>query len=338
MPPDARIVGLASYLPGGTVGNDALAPALEESPDSIARRTGIERRYFAPEGEGPSDLALRAAHHALEQAGIGPTDLGLVIFATATPDVTFPGAACFLQDKLGAGTVGALDVRAQSAGFLCGLDLAAAFSELPGPRGGEDARYGHVLVAAGEVLSSGLDESPRGADLTPRFGDGAAVAIVGRAARGPRIAAVRWRTDGRLAERFWCEYPASRQFPLRINPQNLSAGRHFPRADLAGLAPIVRERLAEAAAEVLSLSGWPADSLAAAIVDYVEPSVARAAAESAGLPKPKTTVPTEEFAHVMAGGLAISLTEVAGKLGTGARVLLAAAGPGFSWGAAAIEL
>src|SRR5215831_7963656 len=188
MPPDARIVGLASYLPGGTVGNDALAPALEESPESITRRTGIERRYFAPEGEGPSDLALRAAHHALEEAGIGPTDLGLVIFATATPDVTFPGAACFLQDKLGAGTVGALDVRAQSAGFLCGLDLAAAFSELPGPRGGED----------------------------PRFGDGAAVAIVGRAARGPRIAAVRWRTDGRLAERFWCEYPASRQFPLRI--------------------------------------------------------------------------------------------------------------------------
>src|SRR5262245_44625310 len=130
MPPDARILGLASFLPGEAVENAALATALGESAAAIAQRTGIERRHWAAAGEGPSELALRAAQQALEQSGTAPGDLGLVVFATATPDVTFPGAACFLQDKLGAGTVGALDVRAQSAGFLCGLDLAAAFAEL----------------------------------------------------------------------------------------------------------------------------------------------------------------------------------------------------------------
>jgi 3-oxoacyl-[acyl-carrier-protein] synthase-3 len=339
MPPEplARLLGLGRYLPAA-VANEELARRLGASTAELAE-TGIGQRHHAPAGEGPSDLALRAAGDALAAAQTEVADLGLIVFATATPDVTFPGSACFLQEKLGAPTVGAIDVRAQSAGFLCGLDLAAAFASLPSPRGGgPDARYARVLVAAGEVLSSGLDLTPRGREMSARLADGAGAAVIGRGDRGPKLLAVRWYTDGSLAERFWCEYPASYRYPLRVRAEDLAAGKHYPSADLAALAPIVPPRIAAAAGEVLDLAGWRAADVDLAIVDYVEPSVARAAASSFGVPSDRVLVPTEELGHVMAGGLVLALADAVGKLAAGQRVLLAAAGPGLAWGAAAVEI
>lgn len=333
-----RLLGIGCHLPGAGVGNEQLADALGTDADAIAAATGIAQRHHAVEGEGPSDLALRAAADALAQAGTSAADIGLIVFATATPDVTFPGSACFLQDKLGAPTVGAIDVRAQSAGFICALDLAAAFATLPAPAGEPDARYARILVAAGEVFSSGLDLSPAGREMTPRLADGAGVAVVGRGSAGPRLVAVRWYTDGSLAERFWCEHPASRQYPVRVNAENLAQKRHFPTADLESLAPVVEQHLAAVAREALDASGWRADEVDLAIVDYVDPAVARSAARALGLAAPATVHPTAEFGHVMAGGLLIALARSAATLRPGARVLLAAAGPGLAWGAATLAV
>jgi len=340
MPPDdqPRLLGIGCHLPGVAVGNDALASALGVDADEMARATGVKLRHHAADGQGPSDLALEAARDALSASATAVGDLGLIVFATATPDVTFPGAACYLQDKLAAPTVGAVDVRAQSAGFLCALDLALAFAQLPAPGGGADARYARVLIAAGEVLSSGLDFSPRGRDMTARLADGAGAAVVGHGDRGPRVRSVRWYTDGTLADRFWCEYPASRQYPVRVKLQNLDEGRHYPKADLDALGPVVESRLAEVAHEVLQENGWYAGQLDLAIVDYVAPDGARAAARALGIAAEKTVVPTADFGHVMAGGLLMALARSASGLRSGARVLLAAAGPGLAWGAAALEM
>jgi 3-oxoacyl-[acyl-carrier-protein] synthase-3 len=49
-----------------------------------------------------SDLALEAARHALQAAGLRQQDIDLIIVATSTPDMVFPSTACILQHKLGA--------------------------------------------------------------------------------------------------------------------------------------------------------------------------------------------------------------------------------------------
>jgi len=339
MPPDAepRLLGIGRNLPGDPVTNDALAGPLGTSAADLTRATGIAQRHHAAEGQGPSDLALRAASDALAAARTEVSDLGLIVFATATPDVTFPGAACYLQHKLAAPTIGALDVRAQSAGFLCALDLASAFARLPAPNASADARYARILVAAGEVFSSGLEFAPRGREMTARLADGAAAAVVGLGDVGPCVRAVRWHTDGSLADRFWCEFPASYQYPVRVRAENLAAGLQYPRADLPALGPIVTERLSVVSSEVLGPCGWRADDVDLAIVDYAVPEVARDAAGRVGLAPARTIVPTAEFGHVMAAGLVLSLSFAAASLSPGAKVLLAAAGPGLAWGAAALE-
>jgi len=338
MPPEIRLLGIGSALPAEEVSNERLGALLGSSADAIADRTGIETRRWASSGESPSSLAARAAEQALSASATAIDRVGLIIFATATPDVCFPGAACFLQEKLGAPTVGALDVRAQTAGFICALDLATAFATLSAPNGAIDDRYERVLVAAGEVHSSGLDESPRGQDMTPRFGDGAGVAIVGRGDVGPRLVSVRWYTEGDLADRFWCEYPASRQAPMRVTAADLAAGKHFPRADLAGIAPIVRDRLQAIVREVIGVAGWEPNQIDRLIIDYIDPAVARGAAAGLGIDPARVDVPTARLGHVMAGGLAIALAEVLPRLGRGTRVLLAGAGSGLTYGAAALEV
>src|SRR5262250_214489 len=110
------------------------------------QRVGSVQRPIATEPVGPSDLAVPAARQALGQAGVDPAEIELLIFATMTPDVTFPGAACYFQDKFGLGTVGALDVRGQCAGFLMGLMIADDYLRA--------GIYGTVLLAAGEVHSA----------------------------------------------------------------------------------------------------------------------------------------------------------------------------------------
>ena len=109
------------------------------------------------------------------------------------------------------------------------------------------------------------------------------------------------------------------------------------RADLPALRDFARASLREACQAVLDSCGWGVGDLKALIIDYVEPDVGRSAAEALGVDASRVTVPTETFGHVMAAGLPIALSQQEGDLAAGDRVVLAAAGPGFSWGALALE-
>src|SRR4030095_12790434 len=139
-----------------------------------------------------------AAARAHDAAGRVPTDVDLIVFATMTPDIAFPGSGCFLQDKLGCDTVGAIDTRAQCAGFVFALATADRFVRA-GP-----AR--EALGGGAEVHSTALDPTPRAAAITPRFGDGAGAILLG-AAETPGVLATVLHSDPTDFERFWGEFP-----------------------------------------------------------------------------------------------------------------------------------
>ena len=113
------IKGTGRYLPERLVTNDDLTQWMDTSDEWIEQRTGIKQRYWVPEegGVGASDLGLEAAKIALDKAGWKPEDIDLIIFATLSPDIFFPGSGCLLQAKLGLETTPALDIRQQCTGF-----------------------------------------------------------------------------------------------------------------------------------------------------------------------------------------------------------------------------
>ena len=96
------ISGVGSYLPENVVTNHDLAKRVDTSDDWIRSRSGIGQRHLAADDQATSDLAYEAAWSALNQANLKPSDIGLIIVATVTPDKTFPSTAVYVQQKLGA--------------------------------------------------------------------------------------------------------------------------------------------------------------------------------------------------------------------------------------------
>ena len=162
------IKGTGRYVPPRCVTNQDMTQWMETTDEWIVQRTGIEQRYWIPEegGVGASDLGLEASKIAMGRAGWKPEDLDLIIFATLSPDLFFPGSGCLLAHKLGLTATPALDIRQQCTGFLYGIATADAYI-----RSGMANR---VLLVGSEVHSTGLDISTKGRDVAVIFGDGAA--------------------------------------------------------------------------------------------------------------------------------------------------------------------
>jgi 3-oxoacyl-[acyl-carrier-protein] synthase-3 len=270
---------------------------------------------------------MEPARRALSEAGLAPEEIEFLIFATMTPDVTFPGAACYFQNKFGLGTIGALDVRGQCAGFLTGLMIAHDFIRA--------GLYRTVLLAAGEVHSSGLDYSERGEAVSRLYGDGAAVTVLGERAGGG-IESVVCHGDGQHHERFWIEYPSSRQHPLRVTVDDLRAGKQFPRLDVEHVERFGAEHLPAVVREALAAAEVTTDAIDCFIFSHVLPTVVERSAASIGLPAAKVIAAGAMHGHLTADALTVALSEA--RNAAGARVCLAACGAGYAWGAAVLTV
>ena len=148
------LAGLGSYLPERVMTNDDFARMVDTNDEWITKRTGIKERRWVEDGEDCSDLATEAGRRALEDAGLKPEDLDLIIVGTLTPDYMMPSCAVLVQEKLGAKQSAAFDVAAACTGFLTALTTAEAFVAAGKAR--------TVLAIGAETLSRFLDVKDRG--------------------------------------------------------------------------------------------------------------------------------------------------------------------------------
>ena len=163
----SRIIGTGSCLPAARVTNDWLSTQMDTSDEWITSRTGIRERRIARE-ETTTDMAEQAARLAMEEAGIAPEDLDLILAATITADHVTPSAACELQARLGATKAMAFDINAACSGFLFALETADAFLGT--------GRFQNALVLGAETLSRIMDWTDRSTCVL--FGDGAGAAVI----------------------------------------------------------------------------------------------------------------------------------------------------------------
>jgi 3-oxoacyl-[acyl-carrier-protein] synthase III len=292
---------------------------------------GAAQRPIVASPCGPSELALAAAGPALAEAGWTVDSVQMIVFATMTPDVTFPGAGCFLQDKLGADTIGALDVRGQCAGYVMGLAVANDLIV--------SGKYERVLLASAEVHSSGFDPSPAGLAIASLYGDAGAATAVGGSGGIATVAAVTCGADGRFYDRFWSEFPSSRRYPTRVTLADLEAGKHYLKIDREHVSQFGREKLPESIRETLAARDARVDDVDLFVLSHVFPEVAQDAARALSLPADRVVVASAERGHLTAASLpiALNLARDAGRVSSGARVCLAACGAGYAWGSALLE-
>ncbi len=290
------------------------------------------QRPIEAEPRGTSALAVPACRDALSRAHTAPRDVDCIVFATINGDVTFPGSACFLQDRLGCDTVPALDVRAQCSGFLFALSIADQFVRC--------GVYRRVVLVGAELHSVWVNPSPSASRLSRLFGDGAGAWVVGPAREGSGLLHCVLHTDGTRHDQFWCEYPASRQHPLRITVENVREGRHFPVLDEEGVRQFGRRAIPAAVREVLGKAGVAADRVDRFVIAHVFPEVVEEACSDLGIPAGRVANPAAEYGHLGSAAIPVAVSRDLedGRLGTGALVCAAAAGAGFTWAAALLRL
>ncbi len=251
------IKGTGRAVPSRLVTNEDLTKIMETSDEWIRQRTGIEQRYWIPEGEaiGASDLGLEASKKALDLAGWQAEDLDFIIFATLSPDIMFPGSGCLLADKLGLNSTPALDIRQQCTGFLYGLATADSYIK--------SGLANKILVVGAEVHSTGLDKSTRGRDVTVIFGDGAGAVCVEGIETDENIGVITsaLHADGSGADSLMVELPASR-LPDRM-PKGVPTDdpRYYPSMDGKKVFKKAVRKLPEVTREVLEMANLAIDDI-----------------------------------------------------------------------------
>ena len=163
-----RIIGTGKGIPDRCVTNDEIAGFIDTSDAWIASRTGIKSRYICT-SETLTDLSSAAARQAIDQAGLAPGDIGMVIASTIGGDFRTPSLASCVSERIGV-RCPAFDVNAACTGFIYALNIASGFLSA--------GQADYILLVCAERMSAYTDWSDRNTCVL--FGDGAAACVVAR--------------------------------------------------------------------------------------------------------------------------------------------------------------
>lgn len=326
----STLLGMGHYVPPRTVTNDDLAVLMETTDEWITQRTGIKERHWIEGDVGASELAEHASREALAEAGLTAADIDLILFATLSPDLNFPGSGCLLQARLGILGVPAMDIRNQCTGFLYGLKTADAYIR--------SGMAKNVLLVGSEVHSTGLDISTRGRDVAVLFGDGAGAAVIGASTDDSRVIDTELHADGRFAEILMVEVPASRLNP-RLTLEMMEAGRHYPKMDGRSVFKHACERLPEVIHSILKRNGYTLADVDVMVPHQANLRINEMVARQLGFPAEKVVHNIQRYGNTTAASIPIALHEAVqqGRVQKGQLVLLAGFGAGLTWGASLVR-
>ncbi len=314
--------GTGSALPRRVVPNAELAEQIDTSNTWIVERTGIRQRYLAGEGETTATLATAAAREALDAAALTPSDIDLIVLATATPDNTFPATATKVQHALGCNGGIAFDVQAVCSGFL--YALATADSML------RTGMAGRALVIGAETFSRIIDWDDRATCVL--FGDGAGAIVLEAsegAACGPGILATRLHADGEHHDLLYVDGGVSTTGTIgKLRMRGKEVFRHA----VGNLADVLEEVLHD-------------QGLTSAALDWIVPHQANirileATARKLDIAPEKMIVTVDQHANTSAASVPLALDVAVrdGRIQPGQLVMLEAMGGGFTWGASLIRI
>ncbi|KQT46632.1 3-oxoacyl-ACP synthase [Methylobacterium sp. Leaf456] len=316
------VVGCGAYLPGNVVTNAALAErGIETSDEWIVQRTGIRQRHIAGPDETTSVLGTRAAQAALDDAGLSPADIDLVLCATSTPDHTFPSTATQIQAALGIEGGFAFDLQAVCAGFVYAVATADRFLSTGGAK--------RALVIGAETFSRLLDWEDRTTCVL--FGDGAgAIVLEARendaSDRGVLTSCL--RSDGRHRSKLYVDGgPGSTGTTGKLRME----GREVFRFAVGSVTDVIEE--------AFRASGTTADDLTWFVPHQANRRIIEASADKLGIAREKVVLTVDQHGNTSAASIPLALAAARrdGRIKQGDLVMIEAIGGGFTWGAALIR-
>ena len=324
-PPGVRIAGTGVCLPDRVLANADLEKMVDTSDEWITQRTGIKTRRIIAADQRNSDLGAGAVTMALQNAGLQPSDLDLLICATMTPDVICPAMACTIVKKVGAIPAGAMDINIACTGFVAALSIAHNFVA--------SGFYRHVAVVASEVLSRITNYEDRSTCVL--FGDAGSACIVS-ASDDPAQKCLfqSLASDGQRGEVL---YVPRTHDDIPDAEKDTFTGK-FDTLQMNGRAvyKFAVEKLTECVDRALTATGLTSAHIKMVIPHQSNIRMLQSAWKRLGFDDDKIYINIDRYGNTSAASIGICLHEltVQGRLAPGDHVIFVGQGGGLSWGAA----
>jgi len=327
---NARIIGSGANTPPNTLSNDDLATFMDTSDEWIFPRTGIRRRHILEPNQSLVDLEVEAAKQALEQSGISPDKLGIIIVCTSTPDEMF-GDAGAVALRIGASNAVAYDLTAACSGFLFGLVTAGQFLN--------SGSYSHALVIGGDALSRWTNWNDRNTAIL--FGDGAG-AIVMEACENNEsgILGFAMHTDGNGREHLSMKY-SGEEVTLKSSKGHKITSQKYDFMYMTGseIYKFATTVVPDVINEALQNAGMTIADVDFLLLHQANIRIMDSVAKKLKLPLDKILQNLDEHGNTSAASIPIALEQAVreGKVKKGDVIACAGFGAGLSWGAAIIR-
>lgn len=318
---NAKISGIASYVPDYILDNEELSRMVDTNDEWITTRVGIkERRILKDPEKGSSFMGIQAVNKLLSDTGVSKEDIDLVICATSNPDYRFPSTASVIAYQSGLTNAYAYDIQAACAGFIVTLQAARAYIQ--------SGLYKKVIVVCAEKMSSMTDYEDRA--TCPLFGDAAAAVLIEPTEENVGIIDGEFHVDGEGLTHLLMKAGGSARPASHATVENRE--HYIYQEGRVVYKNAVRDMLSS------SLSVMKRNNLSVEEVDWLVPHQANlriieAVSGRTKIAPEKVLINIQHFGNTSAASIPLCLDEYKGKLKKGDKIIMTAFGAGFTWGA-----
>lgn len=316
-----KIIGTGSYVPEHIVRNDDLAKIIDTNDEWIRTRTGIRERRITVTG-GSAQMAGEAAKKAIEDAGINPEEIDIIVVATSSPDNAFPSDACAVQTAVGAVNAAAFDLSAACTGFIFALNTVHAYLKA--------GIYQTGLVVGADCISKLVDWEDRSTCVL--FGDGAGAVVVRADETG--LINLNMGADGTKGSLLACVSRTNDNFLTGKKPK-----LGYTTMDGQEVFKFAVKTVPQCIRQVMEGTSVELDDIKYFVLHQANYRIFEAIAKRMDVSMDKIPVNIDRYGNTSAATIPMMLDELnrKGQLESGDRIVLAGFGGGLTWGAALIE-
>ena len=317
----AAITAVGGYVPEYVLSNKELETMVDTNDEWITTRTGIkERRILKDKDKGTSFLAVEAAKSLLKKSNTDPKEIDMVIMATATPDMPVAVTGAYVASQIGADNAFSYDLMAACSSFLFGMSIAAKYIE--------SGSYKKVLLVGADKMSSIIDYKDRTTCII--FGDGAGAALFEPNFEGLGVQDEYLRTDGNGRDSLKVDAGGS-LLPPSI--ETVNNNQHVVFQDGKTVFKFAVTRMADVSEKILKRNNLTGDDIQWLVPHQANNRIIEATSKRMNLPDEKVMKNIHKYGNTTSATLPLCLFEYEKKLKKGDKLVFAAFGGGFTWGA-----
>jgi 3-oxoacyl-[acyl-carrier-protein] synthase-3 len=317
----AAITAVGGYVPDYVLSNEILETMVDTNDEWITARTGIkERRILKDKDKGTSFLAIQAAKNLLKKNNTDPKEIDMIVMATATPDMPVAVTGSYVATKIGAENAFSYDLMAACSSFLFGMSVAAKYIE--------SGRYKKVLLIGADKMSSIIDYKDRTTCII--FGDGAGAALFEPNYEGLGLQDELLRTDGSGRESLKIDAGGSL---LPASAETVENNQHVVFQDGKTVFKFAVTRMADVSEKILERNQLTGDDIQWLVPHQANNRIIDATSNRMKLAEEKVMKNIHKYGNTTSATLPLCLWDYEKKLKKGDKLVFAAFGGGFTWGA-----